>query len=48
MLTLLGTHRSGDLVKVGGAVNASGEGGRRKGNDEGRSTHFDRVVLVFE
>jgi hypothetical protein len=44
MLTLLdlGTLRSGNLVKHGGAVNASGVGGSGEGNDEGsRGTHFD-------
>jgi hypothetical protein len=49
MLTLLdlGTLRSGNLVKHGGAVNASGVGGSGEGNDEGsRGTHFDWVVLV--
>jgi hypothetical protein len=49
MLTLLliGTLGSGNLVKHGGAVSASGVGRSGEGNDEGdRGTHFDWVVLL--
>jgi hypothetical protein len=38
--------RSGDLVELGGAVNASGEGRSSESKDEGGSAHDDELVLV--
>jgi hypothetical protein len=47
LLGVIGGLRSGDLVELVGAVNASGEGRCSEGKDEGRGAHDDELCWLL-